>query len=399
MSLHRVACDCKCQDISGNCGEYEDCLTTLKLNYSFPAFTAKTEWGSSVGTSTATVSVNSGDLNMFTHENCISDSCGYQGIKADECVEQQRCHTESAYTAPVDDAVDCWHGDVYEDFKGEQIAEPQPNPFGDFSAIWNNCDCVEQLTGSGFYSAEIKEAYKRHQTRTEEYWCQCSLGCGDPDADYHGGMCSDCYDGYQQVWYRGAVSRMTFGKLIYKGDSSCAGEYTLPNSTLGNNRWYLALGTQIRTGIVARSRNCQGNWGALTYYVDCNSSSGDCSNCRDNDRSRSWNCNGNNGSDFGESPSPSAFWTCGEEPYGTNCNSGTNSMYQTSTIWGLPVEIQDCKDLVGVGIATSGVELLRKYCPAYDGAYGADARSIGDNAVTTYCEAGFEASTWTIGEP
>ena len=73
-------------------------------------------------------------------------------------------------------------------------------------------------------------------------------------------------------------------------------------------------------------------------------------------------------------------------------------MYKTSTIWGLPIEIQDCKDLVGVGIATSGVELLRKYCPAYDGAYGADARSIGDN-LKTYCEAGFEASTWTIGEP
>ena len=398
MSLHRVVCDCKCQDGAlGNCGEYTDCETVLKLNYSFPQFTTKTEWGSTVGTSTATVSASSGNLEMFTNDTCLFNTCGYQGIKADECVEQQRCHTEAQFTEPNDSAVTCWHGDVYEDFKGEVLAEPQP-----MASPWNTCDCIEQATANGFYSQEIKEAYLRYTDRHgNEWWCQCSQHCGGGTIDDHlGGLCSDCYDGYRQVWYRGTISRMTFARLVYSGGTpamTCNGIYRFdPTLNLDANRWHIAIGTQVRTAVVARGRNCQGDWGSFQYWVDCINSEGDCSNCRDNDRSRSWQCFGSNGSDFGTFNIPPI--TCGTVSHSSGCDPNTYSRFSTSSIWGLPIEIQDCKDLVGIGHSTSGVELVRRYCPASDGDYGTDARSIGDNILPCYSESGFEASSWSIGE-
>ncbi|MAB57540.1 MAG: hypothetical protein CL524_08320 [Aequorivita sp.] len=395
MTLQRLACNCKCNaESSGNCGEYTNCATQLKLTYAFPSFTAKAEYGTTVGTSTASVSAYSGNLQMFTSDACILNTCLYQGIKSDNCAEEIRCHTEAGFQEPTNLAVNCWHGDIYEDIKVEGYEEPQPNIFFQPPPVrfWNNCDCVTQSTADGFYSAEIKPAYLRHETRSENYWCQCSLNCGNASADNYGGLCSDCYSGYHKLMYRGAVNRMTFAKLLYVGNTPhCYGDDGFPNpvnQTLDQNRWYIAIGTQIGTGAVSRQRNCQGNWGSFQYYVGCPQTT-DCTSCRVNDRGESWKCSGfNDYRDFMCSGTDAQF-----------CDPSTRSLYELASIWALPTSIQDCKDLVGVTSSTSGVALARRYCPISNGAYGADARNIGSTpSAITYSESGFECSSWSIGD-
>lgn len=400
MTLNRVACNCQCQTESlGSCLEYDGCQTSLSLSYSFPASTVTSVWRANdlSENTTASMAGYSGSLDIFTSPTCITNACGYQGIKNDKCVEEQRCHTLAGYTVAENSAVSCWHGNVFEDITDIPLhPTPQENVFGDFSAIWNNCSCYIQGSGNGFLWAKIKPAYLRHTQRpSTEYWCQCSVGalnCGDPDADVIGGACSNCYTGYQSVWYVGAVSRSTFATLIYKGNTGCPVYTQQLTEGLQDNRWYIVIGTQMNTAGVARSRNCQGDWGALTYWVDCSTSEGECSNCRPNDRSKSWNCGYNQHNGAGV--------LCGSDPSGT-CDDGLYSNRELASIWGLPVGLEDCKELVGISNSTSGVELVRQYCP-YTGVGSTgntSDRSVGRGIAPMYVAGGFECSTWAIGNP
>ena len=394
MTLNRVACNCQCQtDPLGSCLEYDGCKTSLSLSYSFPASTVTSVWRANDLSENTTASMASytGSMDIFTSNGCITNACGYQGIKSDKCVEEQRCHTSAGYTVAENSAVACWHGNQFEDITDIPLhPTPQPNPFGDFSAFFNNCSCYIQGSGNGFLWSKIKPAYLRYTQRPDtEYWCQCSPNCGDPDADVFGGDCSDCFTGYSNIWYVGAVSRMTFARVVYKANTGCPDYgFVLPDG-LPDNRWYVIIGTQLKTQGVARSRNCQGDWGALTYWVECSTGEGECSNCRINDRTDSWRCDANNGASF----------LCGGDPTGS-CDSGTYSGYELSSIWGLPVELEDCKELVGISNSTSGVELVRQYCP-YTGVGSTgntSDRSVGRGIAPMYVAGGFECSTWSIGE-
>lgn len=382
MSLHRVVCDCKCQssDNLGNCLEHTGCETVLKVNFSYPAYTATENFGSGKifdGSATAF----SGHVKIFTPPNCPTNSCGYQGVRTNNCLDEVKCIDPVEFVEPTADAVACWFGEKFENIGHALIPEPQYPFSGDISGL--DCDCWNQSAShgsDGWYWGEISQGgYLRQRNRppAQNVWCQDTCpdcGAGDPTGispDIIGGSCCDAL-GYRTIRYRGMIQRMSFSKLFFNaiGNGSC--DNLSYDPLLPQNRWIFKLGYTMNTSSVARIRNCSGTWGAISYESNpCGGGNAPCTTCRENDRSSSW--------DSLEFPS---FW---------------GGEYCTST-WALPEGIVDCKDLVGISNGTAGVALVKPYTPVD----GVASRWTGDLLLGSYptynsvVTAGFEANSWSI---
>ena len=386
MSLHRVVCDCKCQTSDtplGNCLEHTGCETVLKVNFSYPAYSATENFGGGKIFSKSATAF-SGHVKIFTPPNCQTYSCSYQGVRTNDCLDEVKCIDPVEFVEPTPSAVSCWFGEKFENIGHDLIPVPQYPFVGDISGL--DCDCWNQSAShgpDGWYWAEIKQGgYLRMPFKppAQDVWCQdtCpNCGAGDPDpphpevSDILGGDCCDAL-GYRKLWYRGLVQRMSYSKLFFNatGNGSCDNHSYDP--LLPQNRWIIKLGYTMNTSAVGRQRNCSGSWGTM-YYTEnpCGSGNAPCTTCRENDRSSSW--------DSLQFPN---FYG------GEHCISS----------WALPEGIVDCKDLVGISNTTAGVTLVKPYTPADGGA----SRWTGDYLIGFYptfnsvVTAGFEANSWSI---